>query len=73
MIRTIDFALDASEFARMSDTVDGLPLVERFNSEPTIETWLTRLWGISPGHSSPRGGLTTRHIGGSASPWLYSL
>ena len=73
MTRTIDFALDASGFDRMSDTVDGLPLVARFNGEPTIQTWLTRLWGISPGHRSLMGGLATPQVGGSASPWLYSI
>jgi len=73
MTHTIDVALDLFGFTHMSDTVDGLPLVEHFPGEPTIETWLARLWGIRPGHSSPLGGLTARHVEGSAFPWLYSL
>jgi hypothetical protein len=73
MTRAIDLAPDVPGFPHLDDTVDGLPLVEHFAGEPTIETWLATLWGIRPGHSSPLGGLPTPPVGGSASPWLYRL
>lgn len=73
MTRTMGYELEVCRFAPVLGTVDGLPLVERIHGGPTLGTWLLSLWGISPGHSAPRGGLPVRPSAGTASPWLYSI
>lgn len=38
-----------------------------------IENWLTSLWGIRPGYSSPMCQLTSDHIPTGAADWMQSL
>ena len=63
MTLAIDFTQDA---------VDGLPLVEHLDGEPTIDTWLATLWGIRSRRSSPLC-LAARQFGIVAVPICWSM
>jgi hypothetical protein len=73
MTHTTETPLDVSGLASFIDVLEAEPLVESFHSGPTLDAWLATLWGIRPGRSSPRGGLSGHHGPRPGRCWLYSL
>jgi hypothetical protein len=73
MTQTTQTTPDVSGLASFIDVLEAEPLGERFPSGPTVDTWLATLWGIRPGHSSPRGGLSCHNAPRPGRCWLYSL
>ncbi|MCA1842268.1 MAG: hypothetical protein LC792_03585 [Actinobacteria bacterium] len=45
-------------------------IAEHFGGEPTIDSWMTSMWGIRPGSSSPVSQLSTGHVPPEARPWM---
>ena len=45
-------------------------IAEHFGGEPTGESWMTSMWGIRPGASSPVSQLTTEHVPPETRPWM---
>lgn len=54
MTLAIKLTQDPTASMPWCEAVDGLPLVEHFDGEPSIEAWLKTLWGVRSGQSSPR-------------------